>query len=211
MVPDSAAQTQANIANLPNLLSGIRFVGAFVVIGLALAQLELPLLLVIVVLLLTDWFDGKLAVRWHQQTVFGARLDSLADVSFYSAVLFAMAWLRSDLVQAEVWWLVPAMAAYAFSSLAGLIKFRRIPTYHTRGAKLAWVVCTLTILGVLWANQGWPLRVAGVWVLLVNIEAILITRVLPNSQVDVPSLSHALQLRRRTLAGTLEGDRAEPR
>lgn len=195
----SATPPRQHIANLPNLLSGIRFLGAFAIVGLALLGLDSYLIPAIVVLMLTDWFDGKIAVRLHQQTAFGARLDSLADVSFYSAALFAMAWLHADLVLAELGWLLPGMAAYLVNSVLGLARFGHIPTYHTRGAKIAWLFSTLAILGVLGAGQGWPLRAAGVWVLLVNLEAILITLTLPRCEVDVPSLYHAVKLRRAFL------------
>lgn len=198
----STATPAQHIANVPNLLSGIRFVGAFAIVGLALLGLDSYLIPTIVVLMLTDWFDGKIAVRFHQQTAFGARLDSLADVSFYSAALFAMAWLRTELVLAELGWLIPGMAAYLVNCLLGLARFGQVPTYHTRGAKIAWLFSTLAILGVLGARLGWPLRAAGVWVLLVNLEAILITLTLPRCEVDVPSLYHAIKLRRAFLAST---------
>lgn len=184
-----------SIANVPNALSGLRFVGAFVIAGLALAGLDSFLIPTIVLLMITDWLDGKIAVRWHQQTVFGSRLDSLADVSFYSAALFALAWLHTEVVRSEVVWLLPAMGVYLLNSVWGWIRFGRIPTYHTRAAKIAWLLCTLAILGVLTAREGWPLRWAGMWVLLVNLEALLITLVLPRGAVDVPSLYHALRRR----------------
>ncbi len=188
-----------SIFNLPNLLSGIRFLGSFLIVALALSSGGDWLLPTTLVLILTDWFDGRIAVRWHQRTAFGARLDSLADVTFYSAVLLALAWLHTDVVWAEKWWIVPGAVVYALNGLVGQVKFGRFPSYHTRGAKLAWVASLLVILGVLVAGQGWPIRVAGVWVLLVNLEALLITCVLPSAHVDVPGLAAALRIRRDEL------------
>lgn len=182
--------------NLPNLLSAIRLAGAFVVLGLTWAEAERLLLPVIAVLLVTDWFDGLLAVRWHQRTVVGAQLDSLADVSFYSAVLLALGWFQSDVVWSEWPWLLPGMVVYVVNALVGLARFRRFPTYHTRAAKLGWILAVLAILGVLVAGKGWPLRWAGVWVLGTNLEALLITCLLRRPAVDVPSLGAALERRR---------------
>lgn len=187
--------------NLPNLLSAVRLVGAFVVLGMAWFGADRLLLPLIAMLLVTDWFDGLLAVRWHQRTEVGAQLDSLADVTFYTAVLVALGWFQSEVVLAEWPWLLPGMVVYGVNALLGLARFQRLPTYHTRAAKLGWTLAVLAILGVLIAGKGWPLRWAGAWVLATNLEALLITCVLPRPAVDVPSLMHALELRRREKAG----------
>lgn len=183
--------------NVPNALSCVRFVGSFLMVGAAVAGGSGWLLPIFALLLLTDWIDGKLAILLGQRTVFGARLDSLADATFYLATLVALWWLKSDLVLAAAGWIAAALAAYGVSCLAGLIKFGRVPTYHTRGAKTAWLLVSLAILAVFARQWNWPLQVAAIWVLLVNIEAILITLVLPRAEVDVASLYHALALRRR--------------
>ncbi|MBX7168001.1 MAG: CDP-alcohol phosphatidyltransferase family protein [Pirellulales bacterium] len=180
---------------VPNVLSAIRLAGAPVVVGLALAGGGPYLLPLIVVLLVTDWIDGKLAIALRQQTALGARLDSLADVTFYASVLFALVYLQTDLVLGEAAWIVPAAIGYAVSCVAGLVKFGRIPTYHTRGAKIGWLLASLAILLVFAAGAAWPLRVAGVWTLLVNLEALAITLVLPEAAVDVPSVLQALARR----------------
>jgi CDP-diacylglycerol--glycerol-3-phosphate 3-phosphatidyltransferase len=199
--PDvAAAASFTRTINLPNLLSGIRFLGSFVLVGLAMAGGGPVVLPLIVVLLMTDWIDGKLAILLNQRTTFGARLDSLADVTFYVAVLIALCWLKSDLVIGEVNWIWPAIVAYGTSCLVGLMKFGRIPTYHTRGAKTAWLLATLAILLVFAKGWVWPLRFVGAWVFLVNIEAILITLTLPKAQVDIATLYHAVRARRETPA-----------
>jgi CDP-diacylglycerol--glycerol-3-phosphate 3-phosphatidyltransferase len=183
--------------NLPNVLSAIRLLGSFVLLGLTLAgggRLVLPL---IVVMLVSDWLDGKLAILLNQRTTFGAKLDSVADVSFYAAVLVAACWLKGDLLADELIWVIPAVAMYGVSSVLGWYKFGRIPTYHTRGAKTAWLLVTLAILALFTRDWAWPVRVVSAWVFLVNLEAILITSVLPAPQVDVASLLHAWRIRQR--------------
>ena len=192
--------------NLPNVLSGTRLLGSFMLVGLAWSGSDGIVLPLILVLLITDWIDGKLAVLWKQQTAFGARLDSLADVTFYIAVLFAVGRLKSELLVAELAWIAPAVVTYLLSCLVGWIKFRRIPTYHTRAAKTGWLLVGLVVLAVFARNWHWPIRALGIWVFLVNIEAILISLVLPASLVDVPSLYHAWAARRRLLGRNGETD-----
>ena len=197
--PPRGSQPQVSRLNLPNLLSGTRFLGSFVLVAVAwfdYTALVLPLFLV---LLVSDWIDGKLAILWKQQTPFGARLDSLADVTFYLAVLLALVRLKSELMLAEVVWIVPPAVAYLLSCLVGWIKFRRIPAYHTRAAKTGWLLVGLVVLAAFARDWHWPIRVLAIWVLLVNVEAMLISLVLPESLVDVASLNHAWVARRRLL------------
>jgi cardiolipin synthase len=195
-----AAETDAgkvSLANLPNFLSAVRLVGSPVMAALAVAGAERVVLIFAVILLLTDWVDGKLAILWHQQTTFGARLDSLADATFYGSVLLAMWWLRSEVIGEEIYWILPPLIAYAVSALVGWLKFGRIPTYHTRAAKTSWLLVSIAVLAVFADWSPWPLRIAAVGVLLTNLEAIAITLVLPQSQVDLTSIYHAVLARRR--------------
>jgi CDP-diacylglycerol--glycerol-3-phosphate 3-phosphatidyltransferase len=197
--PLPASVPQVSRLNLPNLLSGIRFFGSFVLVGLAWSGSEAFVVPLILVLLISDWIDGKLAILWKQQTTFGARLDSLADVTFYLAVLFALGRLKSELILAELAWIAPALVAYLLSCLVGWIKFRRIPTYHTRGAKTGWLFVGLAVLAIFARDWHWPVRALGIWVLLVNVEAIAISLVLPESLVNVASLYQAWAARRRLM------------
>lgn len=194
------------LVNLPNCLSGMRLVGAFVVVGLVLVLPEPPLLPVILLLLATDWLDGKLAMLWRQQTTFGARLDSLADITFYLAVLFALGWTHTAQVVAELPMALVAIGFYLINAAAGWYRFGQFPSYHTRGAKIAWFLSGLAIVGILSLDQGWPLRWAAGWVVLVNLEALLITWMLPAAAVDVSSLWRAWTMRRQ-LARTAPTER----
>lgn len=199
------ATAQPSILNLPNLFSGLRFIGSFGLLGLALAGGGPWLAPLLAFLILTDWVDGKLAIYLHQRTVFGARLDSLADVTFYAAVLLTLLWLKSSMVVAELVWIVPAILSYAVSSAIGLMKFGGIPTYHTRAAKTSWLLAGVAAFAVLADWSIWPLRVAAVAVLVTNLEAICITLVLPACRVDVMSLYHAVRFRKTRAAPTEDG------
>jgi len=201
--PTDFAPTPSPI-NLPNFFSAMRFLGSFVLVAMA-ARGGSPLLVpLLVCLILTDWVDGKLAVFLHQRTVFGARLDSLADVTFYGAMLIVLLMLKSTVIRGEFAWIVPAIASYAVSSLVGLVKFHRVPTYHTRAAKTCWLLGALATLAMLADWSVWPLRIAAAGVVLTNVEAMLITLILTESRVDVASLYHALRLRRLAHSTLLE-------
>ena len=190
----NASEVSRRVWTIPNVLSGIRFVGCFGLIGLALAEQPMAVLVLFVILEMTDWFDGRLAIALHQRTEFGAKLDSTADATLAGSTLFAGLWLHWAALQPEVPFMVAAIGTYLISSVYGLWKFRQIPTYHTYGAKKSWGLITIGVVCIFGGWATWPFRVALIVVTVTNLEAILITRVLTSPHVDVLSIFHALRL-----------------
>lgn len=183
--------------NLPNILSAFRLAGSIVLIGLAIFGVRSGFAWLLGALLISDWIDGKLAIAWHQQTTFGARLDSVADNAMYGAMLFGMMRLYSEIFYQEWMWFGVALFSFALTSIAGIIKYRRLPSYHTRAAKTSWLLVSLAALSVFAQGPLWPLRLAAVVVIFTNLEATAMTGILPQWQADVPSIWHAIQLRNR--------------
>lgn len=183
---------------IPNLISLSRLLGSFVMFGLALGAYTNEFLVLFVFLVVTDWVDGKLAILLNERTVFGARIDSAADFTLASALLWGAAFLRWDVISQELWWIAAPVATYAISSAYGGWKFRRIPTYHTRAAKLSWGFVTVGAVCLIADWATWPFYVATVVVTLTNMEAILLTWNLDDWRVDVRSLVDVLRQRHPT-------------
>lgn len=181
---------------VPNVLSALRLLAAPALVALAWGGLAGGCLALFVFLSLTDWLDGKLAKLLRQETEFGARLDSAADVTFYAASLLALVLLHGALLRAEALWIGAGVISYLLSVAAALVKYRRVPSYHTRLAKTSWLLAFLAAVGVLAAGAGWVVRLAALGVVLTNLEATLITLVLPEWRANVPSLWHARRLAR---------------
>lgn len=181
--------------NLPNALAAYRLIGSFVLAGVALAEASAAFPWLLLSLLASDWIDGKLAIWWNQRTVFGARLDSLADATMYGSLLFGTIWLKGQFVGREWPWIAAALGTYAVTTGAGLIKYRRIPSYHTRAAKTSWLLVGVAAVNVFAEGPAWPFRLAMVVVCGTNLEATAMTVVLPIWHADVPSLWHAYRLR----------------
>lgn len=195
---DESAELRSNrMWTIPNFLSAIRLVGSFVLIWLTLLDEATAVLVLFVCLEMTDWFDGRLAVALNQRTVFGARLDSAADVTLIGAMLFAGLWLHWASLHPEAIYMASAIGLYAVSSLYGLRKFRAIPTYHTFAAKKCWGLITIGVVCIFGGWASWPFRVAMIAVAVTNFEAILITRALEQPRVDVTSLYHVIREKRR--------------
>jgi CDP-diacylglycerol--glycerol-3-phosphate 3-phosphatidyltransferase len=180
---------------VPNVLTVIRLVGSPFFIVAALAGSQEACLTLFAVLWLTDWLDGKLAKWLDQGSPFGARLDSIADATFYAAILIAAAILKWEMIGREALWIIVGISSYAVSAAAGLYRFGRLPSYHTRMAKTTWFLAGVAVVAVFADWSVWPLRIAAISVVITNIEAVLIAFVLPEWRADVPSLYHALRIK----------------
>jgi phosphatidylglycerophosphate synthase len=174
--------------NIPNALSLIRWLGSPSLIYFGWMQLPQAFVIVYLVLALTDWLDGKIAVRFRLQTTLGARLDSFADATLYVSVLLGGLALWHDRLIENKLWLVMACGSYGLATLLGWLKFGQWPSYHTRTAKISWLFVMVAVGCLAWELPVWPLKLAAVSVTLANLESIAITYRLRKWQTDVISV-----------------------
>jgi CDP-diacylglycerol--glycerol-3-phosphate 3-phosphatidyltransferase len=181
--------------NVPNAFCVFRLAGSLGLIALAVADRPASFVVVFLLLVFTDWIDGRLAKWLEQRTTYGARFDSVADAAMYGALLFGCVWFRADAMAAEGAWIVLALGSYVLSCSLALIKFRRLPSHHTYSAKVAAVLTLIAAIALLADWSVWPLRVAMVAVSCANLESALITRLSEQWKVDVPTVWHVLRTR----------------
>ena len=109
---------------------------------------------------LTDALDGWLARRSGTASDFGARLDSIADLLFYSVALLRLLPFLFRALPAEIWYAVALvvlvrLAAYGTAA----VRYRRFASLHTWLNKLTgaavfllpYVVATSAGVGYAWA------------------------------------------------------------
>lgn len=186
---------------LPNVISGARILGVIPLLWLARDGDRFLFLSLMLLLLITDWIDGKLAVAMDRETTIGARLDSAADALMYAAIGVSFWWLEGEALHGELAWLLAVLVSWGLSGAIGLVRFGRMPSYHTRGAKVSWFV--VGVVAVIWLLTGWTGAVpwALALVTVTNVEAMMIGLVLPQWQANVPTLLHAARIRRRAAGG----------
>ena len=190
---------QSTRFTLPNALSALRIVLAPVLLALAWYGAHQAFLVVLVVTLVSDIIDGKLA-RWLKETSeFGARLDSWGDLATYTTVPLCGVWLRPEIVAGEAPYFAMVVGGYVVPVVIGFLRFRTLTSYHTRGAVLsAYLVGAAAI--VIFANgPTWPFRAAACVLVLAELEEIAITAVLPRPVTNVSGIRRALALRREML------------
>jgi phosphatidylglycerophosphate synthase len=189
------------MAMLPNLLSCGRLLLVPVLLALAWnnqAHLFLPCL---IVSMLTDAADGYLARRWKLSSELGARLDSWADFSTTIALPFCAWWLRPDVIRHEALALGIAALFFLTPIAVGFLKYRRLTSYHTWGAKLVFVVVSITTVAIFAGGPGWLLRFAVPLIVISQMDELAITLLLPEWHANVPSSWHALQIKNKTVPG----------
>ncbi len=127
-------QACSNRAWIPNALTALRLVG-----GIALIFLPLPstaFYIVYCICGLTDLLDGFLARRLGTASAFGAKLDSVSDLTFYCVSLIRMMpWLRKRL-PGWIWYLVALVLAVRIASyLVAAFRLHRFAAVHTLANK----------------------------------------------------------------------------
>lgn len=161
--------------NLPNLLSLLRLLATPLMLWFAWHGQQQVFLWLMFAAWLTDALDGWLARRLNQCTALGARLDSWGDLAFYMALSLGTWWLWPDRLRAEGVFILLIIVSYLLPALIGLLKFRQLPSYHTRAVKVAAVVTAAGVIVLLLFDLGWPLRIAAVVCVYAAVEEIAIT------------------------------------
>ncbi|MDD2321013.1 MAG: CDP-alcohol phosphatidyltransferase family protein [Geobacteraceae bacterium] len=179
---------------IPNLLSGLRLASVPFLLALAWGGHDKAFLLLLVCALLTDLADGYLARRLHQESELGAKLDSWGDFALYISTPFSAWMLWPELILREAPYVAAVLASFVVPILIGFVKYHRLTSYHTWGAKLSAVLMGCGTLLLFAGGPAVLFHLATAVLVLTQIEEISITMVLPEWRSNVPSLVHALRL-----------------
>lgn len=180
--------------NIPNILSSLRLAAVPVLLVLAVEGHGRAFLILYVCALLTDLFDGYLARRLHQESELGAKLDSWGDFALYMATPVCAWLLWPELIRREAPYVLAVVCSFALPVLAGFLRYRRLTSYHTWGAKLSAVLMGASTLLLFAGGPAWPFRFSTVVLVITQIEEISITAVLSEWRSNVPTLWHAWRL-----------------
>jgi CDP-diacylglycerol--glycerol-3-phosphate 3-phosphatidyltransferase len=146
--------------------------------------------------LFTDSIDGFLARRLHEESVWGARLDSWGDFAIVSVLPVSALLLWPQMVVRELPFIAVGVVCYFLPTIVGVLKYGRPTSYHTYGAKLSAVAVGLSLLVLFSRISPWPFRLCAPLLVLEALEELAMTCVLKRWHANVPTLWHALKLRR---------------
>jgi CDP-diacylglycerol--glycerol-3-phosphate 3-phosphatidyltransferase len=194
--------TQRLIHAIPLLLTSLRIALAPVVVLLALRwPAEIAFAICLIAAFLSDVFDGIIARRLDIATPGLRRLDSAADTIFYLAAVFAVWHLHPAAITERLVPLVVLavleLARYAFD----FAKFGREASYHMWSSKAWGVALFVGFFSVLvFDASGWAVSLAVYLGILADVEGLAISLALRHWKSDVPTLAHALRIRREGAA-----------
>lgn len=118
------------ILTLPNCITAIRIVGAAALFFVK--PLAVPFYIIYTLCGVSDAIDGMVARATGSSSEFGARLDSIADLTFYTAMLVS---LLPKLKEVFPWWLwyhvVLLVTLRLLGYLVAAIRYKKFASLHT--------------------------------------------------------------------------------
>ena len=188
---------------LPNLLSGTRIALMPALLMTAIAGSRRFFVVLLVISLATDALDGFLARRLNAYSDLGRKLDSAADYLSMICGLAGIALLWPEIVQREMPWIAAGLAAFFAVIVYGFLRLGRAPCYHTWASKVLAVFTALSLIPLLAGRTALLFHVAMTVQVFVAIEEMAIAMLVPWYVGEMPTIWHALRVRRakRAYAG----------
>jgi phosphatidylglycerophosphate synthase len=103
---------------------------------------------------LTDFVDGTLARRLHQQSAWGSRIDSIADQLLLASAIAWMFILRPGIVTQHPWLIGMAIFAFVADIAVGYFKFGQIANLHLWSSKVSAILMVLFMLDAYLRHSG---------------------------------------------------------
>lgn len=179
---------------IPNLITCFRFLIAPILILIALFGHRTLCLVLFAISLFTDVLDGYIARILGQTSELGTKLDGWADLAIWIAALICLFILWPALAIREAPYALFAISTFILPVIIGLLKYKSSPSYHCRLAKIQAVIMSGATFLLLLTGISWPFRAAAIFQLVVAIEDISITILLPTPHYNIRSLWHAIKL-----------------
>jgi cardiolipin synthase (CMP-forming) len=166
--------------NIPNILSAWRLLTFPVLLWFIFSADRQAFIILISINLVTDILDGLIARVFRLQTEFGARLDSLADITTYLSAFIAMVHLEWDFVSSKEWEFIVLIALWLAGYLVCLIRFRKTPHLHLYSTKTAGYLQGIFIFTYFnWGNADWYFYLMWSVSILAFLEELIIVSFIP--------------------------------
>ncbi|MCK5666007.1 MAG: CDP-alcohol phosphatidyltransferase family protein [Thiotrichaceae bacterium] len=180
--------------HVPNLISIVRILMTPLLLYLAIEQQAMIYMAVLLFSVFTDVLDGYLARKLNAVSELGSQLDSWGDFFVYSTMAISAWLLWPDIIVREQLYIIIIIFSFTIPVLVGLIKFKKLTSYHTISVKIAVAITILSYVLLFIDIVSWPVKVAVICCLYAGIEEILITLMSKKGKtVDVKSIWHVVK------------------
>ncbi len=116
--------------HLANILTSFRLVGAVAL--MFFSPISVPFYIIYSLCGLSDIFDGTVARLTNSESEFGAKLDSVADLVFYSVMFYKI--FPELLARLPIWlwiWVIAILVVRALAYLVAAFKYRQFASIHS--------------------------------------------------------------------------------
>jgi len=183
----------------------------YIINGITLYRLAIAPVLIILVLynrpdiykwllplsFFTDAIDGYFARKFNVTSIMGAKLDSIADDFTIVAAMTGIIVFKQEFLKQELLLILSLLGLFIFQIILALFRYKKISSFHTYGAKLAFIFqgCFIILLFFL-PDPLYPLFYATVIITALElIEEIIITLLLPDWESNVKGLYWVIKKR----------------
>ena len=183
--------------NIPNALSFYRLLAFPVILYLAIAGYAQAFAVLIVINLITDVLDGLLARLFKQQTEFGAKIDSIADMGTYFLVFLGIGLFKWDDFAPHIVSFGTFIGLLIASLTLSVIKFGRFPSLHLYSWKIGGYIQG-TFFFVLFAFGFYTpfYYIMIIWGILAFLEHIIIQLIIPEMRSNAKGLFWVIREKR---------------
>jgi cardiolipin synthase (CMP-forming) len=184
------------LLTIPNILTFYRIITFPVILWLAVSGFERLFAIMLIINLLTDVLDGLLARLLHQQSEFGARLDSIADIGSYILAVTGIFIFKADEFAPHLTSFLVFLSLFIAAIMLSLIRFGRFPSLHLYSWKIGGYIQGAFLI-VLFANDFFTefYYIMICWGMLSFIEHIIIQLIIPEMKSNQKGLYWVLKNR----------------
>jgi len=180
---------------LINSITLYRFLSAPVLVFLIFGQHTDLFKWMLAISFFTDAIDGFLARKFKVTSVFGSRLDSIADDLTILAAIIGLFVLKIEFIKRNLVIVMVLALLLVLQNVLALIRYHKISSFHTYLAKAAAVLQgSFLILMFFLAEPVYPLFYAAAIISILDLlEEIILVILLPIWETDVKGLYWVLK------------------
>lgn len=173
-----------------NAITLYRLMSAPLLVFLALDHSPGPFKWLLAVSFFTDAIDGHLSRRYNVTSIFGSKLDSIADDLTIAAAIVGLLSFKPGFIRQELVLIGMLLGLFIVQNGLALIKYRRMTSFHTYMAKTAAIAQGIFLLFLFFLPEpAYELfYIAAVLTILDLIEEIILVFILPRWQANVKGL-----------------------
>jgi phosphatidylglycerophosphate synthase len=186
--------------NIPQFLILSILLMAFSILGLAYfggTTAKWAIVLLMLVGLLSDIFDGIIARKQALSTTTLRRMDSQVDIVFWLCIAIASYWLYPNIIKDNRFSFILLISTEALCHAVSFLRFRKETSTHAYLSKLWGLTLIVAFFILIESGQaGFWFKLSVVVGLISHADVILINLLLKKWTHDVPSAYHAWRIRK---------------